>query len=65
MNELSAAKVNYQVELYSGVVHGFTEPQNTGGPGKKTLYNARAAEKSWDATMDLFHEVWNGEPSHE
>ncbi len=58
-NELKAANVNFQLELYSGVVHGFTEPENKGGPGKKTIYNERADQKSWAAMQDLFHEAFD------
>ena len=59
-DEMRAAKVNFQLELYSGVVHGFTEPANKPAPGKKTAYDARADQKSWAAMQDLFHEVFDG-----
>jgi dienelactone hydrolase len=58
-NELKAANVNFQLELYSGVLHGFTEPENKGGPGKKTIYNERADQKSWAAMQDLFHDAFD------
>jgi dienelactone hydrolase len=58
-DEMRAAKVDFQLELYSGVVHGFTEPANKPAPGKKTAYNERADKKSWAAMQDLFHEVFD------
>jgi dienelactone hydrolase len=59
---LRAAKVNFQMELYSGVVHGFTEPENKPAPGKKTAYDERADQKSWAAMQDLFREVFDKNP---
>ena len=61
-DEMRAAKVNFQLELYSGVVHGFTEPANKPAPGKKTAYDPRADQKSWAAMQDLFHEVFDKNP---
>jgi dienelactone hydrolase len=58
IKEMRDAKVDFQLELYSGTVHGFTEPENLPGPGKKTAYNERSAKKSWASMQDLFHEVF-------
>jgi dienelactone hydrolase len=58
-DEMRAAKVNFQVELYSGVLHGFTEPANKPNPKTKTAYDARADQKSWASMQDLFHEVFD------
>ena len=58
-SELKAANVNFELELYSGVLHGFTEPENKGGPGKKTIYNERTDRKSWAAMQDLFREAFD------
>jgi dienelactone hydrolase len=58
-DELRAAKVNFQLELYSGVLHGFTEPANKPNPKTKTAYDARADQKSWASMQDLFNEAFN------
>jgi dienelactone hydrolase len=58
VKEMRDANVNFQLELYSGTVHGFTEPENVGGPGKRTAYNDRSAKKSWASMQELFHDVF-------
>jgi dienelactone hydrolase len=66
-DELRAAKTNFQLELYSGVLHGFTEPANKPSPKTKTAYDARADQKSWASMQDLFNEVFdnnNGVTAH-
>jgi dienelactone hydrolase len=58
VKEMRDAKVDFQLELYSGVVHGFTEPENKPDPTKKTAYNERADKKSWAAMQELFRETF-------
>jgi dienelactone hydrolase len=58
VKEMRDANVNFELELYSGTVHGFTEPENAGGLGKRTAYNERSAKKSWASMQELFHEVF-------
>ena len=61
-DEMRAARVNFQLELYSGVVHGFTEPANKPAPDKKTAYDERADRKSWAAMQELFDEAFDRKP---
>ena len=55
--EMDAAGANWHFHSYSGVGHGYTNPQASpaGGPSS---YNASADRQSWAATLSLFDEVF-------
>ena len=47
----------WQMNVYGGAKHRFTDPQ-AGAAGVPALeYNEQAAERSWRADDDLFNEV--------
>lgn len=52
--ELRDAKVPFDLQLYGGVVHGFTETKNGNDPSRGTAYNEHADKVSWAAMQDLF-----------
>ncbi len=56
--QLKDAKVDYQINIYGGAVHAFTNPE----ADKKNLpgiaYNEKADKRSWDAMMGLFKEAF-------
>jgi dienelactone hydrolase len=57
--EMTAARVDWQLHLYGGVVHSFTEPGvelRTGRPDR-TRYDAAADARSWAAMRQLFAET--------
>jgi len=55
--ELKDAGADYQVNLYSGAQHGFTNPDNKGTlPG--ALYNMQADVRSWEALKLFFSELF-------
>ena len=57
--EMTAARADWQLHLYGGVVHSFTEPgveQRTGHP-ERTRYDANADARSWAAMRQLFAET--------
>lgn len=56
-DELNAAHVDYQVVLYSGAVHSFTQPEAGNDPSKGAAYNAEADHRSWQAMKDFLNEV--------
>jgi dienelactone hydrolase len=60
IKEMRDARVDFELELYGGVVHGFTETKNGNDPSKGTAYNARADKQSWASMQRLFHEVFAG-----
>jgi dienelactone hydrolase len=57
IKEMRAARVDFQLELYGGVKHGFTEPHNN-DPRRNAFYNERAARQSWASMRGLFNEVF-------
>ncbi|CAI7978714.1 hypothetical protein FRAHR75_40170 [Frankia sp. Hr75.2] len=48
--------VDWQMNLYGGTAHGFTNPAaDDTRPGAR--YDRRTSEKSWRAMLELFDEV--------
>ncbi len=60
--EMRDAKIDWEMNVYGGAVHAFTNPNadKAGIPG--VAYNAAADKRSWHAMRSLFHEVF-GEPA--
>ena len=58
IQEMQDAKVDYQINLYSGAVHGFTNPNNGNDPEKGVAYNAQADHRSWEAMKAFFAEIF-------
>jgi dienelactone hydrolase len=57
--EMRAGKVNWQMSLYGGVVHSFTNPAADRMNRPDTLrYDAAADARSWQQMRDLFDEVF-------
>ena len=52
MEEMRAAKVDYQINIYGGAVHGFTNPDN------KAAHNEKADRRSWEAMKGFFGEIF-------
>ena len=58
MDEMRAAKVDYQFIIYSGAVHSFTNPNSGNDPSKGVAYNAEADRRSWQHMKDFFAEIF-------
>jgi len=56
--EMSDAKVDWQVVLYSGTVHSFTSPSAGNDNSRGSAYNERADKRSWIAMQDFFREIF-------
>jgi dienelactone hydrolase len=59
--EMTAAGVSYQVDVYPGAKHGFTNPEADNVARQFELpvgYNADADKKSWQAMQKLFQQVF-------
>lgn len=54
--EMTAAKVDWQVHVYGGTKHAFTNPAAT-DPTAPTVYNDAADRRSGKALLDFFEEV--------
>jgi dienelactone hydrolase len=59
--EMTAAGANYQVDIYPGAKHGFTNPEADNVARRFELpvgYNADADKKSWQAMQKLFKQAF-------
>jgi dienelactone hydrolase len=58
-NSMRKTHVDWQVVLYGGAVHGFTNPANGNDPSKGLSYNEIADKRSWKAMQDFYEELFN------
>lgn len=56
--EMRKAKVDWQMVIYGGAVHSFTNPESGNDPSKGVAYNAEADRRSWQAMRDFFDEIF-------
>lgn len=52
--EMTDAHVDWQLVLYGGAVHAFTEKSSGNDPSKGAAYNANADKLSWEAMTQAF-----------
>ncbi|HVO21883.1 MAG TPA: dienelactone hydrolase family protein [Anaeromyxobacter sp.] len=57
-DEMKAAKVDWEVVLYSGTVHSFTQPMAGNDPSTGNAYNPESDRRSWQAMRDFFAEIF-------
>lgn len=55
--ELTAAGADWQIHVYGGVMHAFTNPK-ANDPGFGTVYDASADRRSWIALQQFLQEVF-------
>jgi dienelactone hydrolase len=56
--EMVDAGVDYQIFIYGGAVHSFTNPNSGNDPSKGAAYNERADKRSWEAMKTFFTEIF-------
>jgi dienelactone hydrolase len=56
--EMEGAKVDYQLVMYAGAVHAFTQKGAGDDPSKGAAYNAAADRRSWQQMKDFFAEIF-------
>lgn len=56
--ELNAANVDWQMNIYSGAVHSFTQPMAGNDNSRGAAYNERADKRSWAAMQLFFDELF-------
>jgi len=56
--EMTAADVDWRMNLYGGAAHSFTNVNADGSAMPGIIYNERADQRSWRAMLDLFAEVF-------
>lgn len=55
-NELTGAGADWQIHVYGGTMHAFTNPK-ANDPNFGTVYNAAADRRAWASTMAFLAEV--------
>jgi dienelactone hydrolase len=58
IEEMKAGRVNYQVNVYGGAVHTFTNPAAGNDPSTGSAYNERADRRSWEEMKIFFGEIF-------
>jgi dienelactone hydrolase len=58
LEEMEAAGVDYQLIMYSGAVHAFTQKGAGDDPSRGAAYDAAADRRSWRAMQDFFGEIF-------
>jgi dienelactone hydrolase len=57
-DEMRGGGVDYQINLYGGAVHSFTQPMAGNDPKTGNAYNPEADRRSWQALQDFFAELF-------
>jgi dienelactone hydrolase len=57
-DEMRGGGVDYEINLYGGAVHSFTQPMAGDDPKTGNAYNAEADHRSWQAMKDFFAELF-------
>ncbi|MDD5491428.1 MAG: dienelactone hydrolase family protein [bacterium] len=56
--EMRDAGVNWQMNVYGGAVHSFTNPASGNDPKKGVAYNEQADKRSWEEMKMFFKEIF-------
>ncbi len=59
-SEMRQSGVDWQLIIYGGAVHGFTNPANGNDNSKGAAYNATADARSWIAMQQFFGDLFGG-----
>ncbi|MCA9010158.1 MAG: dienelactone hydrolase family protein [Planctomycetaceae bacterium] len=59
-SELNSAQVDWEMVIYSGAVHSFTQPMAGNDNARGAAYNERADKRSWTAMQAFFDEIFAG-----
>jgi dienelactone hydrolase len=54
---MTDAHVDWEMILYSGAYHSFTQKSAGSDPSHGSAYNANADKRSWEEMARLFHET--------
>jgi dienelactone hydrolase len=57
-DEMKKTSSDWQVNIYSGAVHSFTNPASGSDPSKGVAYNEKAAARAWSAMKLFFGEIF-------
>jgi dienelactone hydrolase len=56
--EMREASVDWQMTIYGGAVHSFTNPASGNDPSKGAAYNPEADRRSWEAMRPFLNEIF-------
>ena len=56
--EMRDAGVDYEITIYGGAVHAFTNPNAGSDNSKGMAYNEKADKRSWEAMKNFFNEIF-------
>ncbi len=57
-DEMRKAGVDWQMVVYGGAVHSFTNPDSGSDPSKGAAYNEKADKRSWEEMKRFFDEIF-------
>ena len=57
-NEMRAGGVDWQLVVYGGAVHGFTNPASGNDKSRGAAYDEKADRRSWEAMKAFFAEIF-------
>ncbi|MDA8432321.1 MAG: dienelactone hydrolase family protein [Nitrospiraceae bacterium] len=57
-SEMKKTSADWQMNIYSGAVHSFTNPASGSDPSKGVAYNEKAALRAWSAMKLFFAEIF-------
>jgi dienelactone hydrolase len=57
-DEMRKANVDWQMAIYGGAVHAFTNPESGDDPSRGAAYNEKADRRSWEAMKFFFAEIF-------
>jgi dienelactone hydrolase len=57
-DEMRKGGVDWQLVIYGGAVHSFTNPESGSDPSKGVAYNEKADRRSWEAMKVFFAEIF-------
>ncbi len=58
IDEMKGYKINYEIDIYGGAVHAFTNPNSGSDPSRGVAYNKQADDRSWQKMKDFFIEIF-------
>lgn len=59
IDEMKSSSVNYEIDIYGGAVHAFTNPNSGSDPSHGVAYNRQADDRSWQKLNDFFREIFS------
>lgn len=57
-DEMRKANVDWQMVIYGGAVHAFTNPESGDDPSRGVAFNEKADRRSWEAMKMFFAEIF-------